>query len=111
MDQSHNVKPLPELKPGQQVLFLSPAEQNQYFKGTVTTKATTPRNYYLEIQDKTYYHTFQHICTINADTPITRPIPSQDIEPEKKHNKQQQNQPSAMSLPHYKTHSTTNIIQ
>ena len=27
-DQSHNVKPLPELKPGQKILFLSPKDKN-----------------------------------------------------------------------------------
>ena len=46
-DQSHNVKPLSELNTGQNVLFLSPKEQNQYIKGTVTAKASTPRSYYI----------------------------------------------------------------
>ena len=72
--QSHKVKPLPELKPGQQVFFLSPTEQNQYIERTVTTKAATPRSYYLEAQCKTYHHTCQQICIINAPiATITRP--------------------------------------
>ena len=64
-DQSHNVKPLPELKPGQKILFLSPKGENQYTEGTVTRKASTPRSYYLESQGKQYHHTRQHICAID----------------------------------------------
>ena len=52
-DQCHNVKPFPEVIPGQKGLFLSPKEQNQYIKGTVTTKASTPRSYYIKSQGKT----------------------------------------------------------
>ena len=68
-DQSQNVKPLPELTPGQKVLFLSHKQQNQCIEGTVTTKASTPRSYFAESQGKTYCHTCQHICTINIDIP------------------------------------------
>ena len=46
-DQSQNAKPLLELIPGQKVLFLSPKEQNQYIEGTITTKASTPKSYYI----------------------------------------------------------------
>ena len=66
-DQSHNVKPLPELKPGQKILFLSPKDKNQYIEGTVTSKASTPRSYYLESQGKQYCHTRQHICAIDIN--------------------------------------------
>ena len=38
-DKSHNAKPLPELEPGQKVLFLSPRGKNQYIKGITTTKS------------------------------------------------------------------------
>ena len=73
-DKSHNVKPLLELKPHKQVLFLSPTEQIQYIGGKVTTKAATPRSYFLETQGKTYHWRCQHTCTINANTTsITRP--------------------------------------
>ena len=41
-DQGHSMKPLPELKPGQKILFLSPKDENQYIEGTVTSKASTP---------------------------------------------------------------------
>ena len=66
-DQSHNVKPLPELKPSQKILFLSPKDENQYIEGTVTSKASTPRSYYLESQCKQYRHTRQHICAIDIN--------------------------------------------
>ena len=53
-DKSHNAKPLSELEPGQKILFLTPGEENQYIKGTITTKAAISRSYYIECQDKTY---------------------------------------------------------
>ena len=71
-DKSHNAKPLSELEPGQKVLFLSPREENQYIKGTITTKAATPRSYYIESQGKTYCHIWQHICTINTEIPVSQ---------------------------------------
>ena len=42
-DNAHNVKTLPELIQGQEVLFLSPADPNQYIEGTVITKAPTTK--------------------------------------------------------------------
>ena len=71
-DKSHNAKPLPELKPGQKLLFLSPREENQYIEGTITTKAGIPRSYYIECQGKTYYHTHQHILAINTEIPVSQ---------------------------------------
>ena len=68
-DKSYNTRPLSEPEPGQKILFLSPREENQYIKGTITTKAATPRSYYIECQGKTYHHTRQHICTINIEKP------------------------------------------
>ena len=70
-NQSHNVKPLPELTTGQKVLFLSPKEQNQYIEGAVTAKASTPRSYYKESQGKTYHHTCQHIHTMHNEIPVS----------------------------------------
>ena len=66
-DQSHNVKPFPELKPGQKILFLSLKDENQYTEGTVTNKASTPRSYYLESQGKQYCRTRQHIHAIDIN--------------------------------------------
>ena len=62
------MKPLPELKPGQKILFLSPKDENQYIEGTVTSKASTPRSYYLESQGKQYCRTRQHIRAIDTNT-------------------------------------------
>ena len=71
-DKSHNARPLSELEQGQKILFLSPREENQYIEGTITTKAATPRSYYIECQGKTYCHTCQHICTINIENPVSQ---------------------------------------
>ena len=70
-DKSHNARPLSELEPGHKILFLSPREENQYLEGTITTKAATPRSYYIECQGKTYCCTCQHICTINVESPVS----------------------------------------
>ena len=48
MTKATTPKPLSELEPGQRIVFLSPREENQYIKGTITTKAATPRSYYIE---------------------------------------------------------------
>ena len=53
-DKTHNAKPLKDLIQGQEVLFLSPADPNQYIEGTVLVKAPQPRGYLLESQGKTY---------------------------------------------------------
>ena len=70
-DKSHNTKSL-SLEPRQKILFLSPREENQYIKGTITTKAATPRSYYIECQGKTFHCTCQHICTINIENPVSQ---------------------------------------
>ena len=64
-DKAQSVKTLPELIQGQEVLFLSPADPNQYIEGTIITKAPQPRSYLIESQGTTYCHTFQHICPLN----------------------------------------------
>ena len=70
----HNVKDLPELHPGQAVLFLSPADVNAYTESTITGPSTTPRSYIIEAQGRTYCHNRQHIRPIHIDTvPIPRP--------------------------------------
>ena len=42
-DQSHNVKPLLELKPGQKILFLSPKDKNQYIEGDSDQQSINPQ--------------------------------------------------------------------
>ena len=71
-DKSHNAKPLSELEAGENILFLSPREENQYIEGTITTKAATPRSYHIECQGKTYCHTYQHTCSINTEIPVSQ---------------------------------------
>ena len=51
-DKTHNVKPLPDLSQGQEVLFLSPADPNQYIEGTILAKAPQPRSYLLDLKEK-----------------------------------------------------------
>ena len=78
-DKTHNAKPLPELSQGQEVLFLSPADPNQYIEGTVLAKAPQPRSYLLESQGKTYRCTRQHIRPL-SNAVIPRPSePEQQI--------------------------------
>ena len=98
-DQSHNAKPSPELKPGQKILFLSPKDENQYIEGTVTSKASTPRSYYLEYQGKQYHHTRQHICAldINASQDQQQPV-LQDHQHTTKNDTLQDHQPRHRAL-------------
>ena len=74
-DRRHNVKDLPELHPGQAVLFLSPADVNAYIEGTITGPSITPHSYIIKAQDRPYHHNRKHITPINIDTP-TIPRPS-----------------------------------
>ena len=71
-DKTHNAKPLPDLIQDQEVLFLSPADPNQYIEGTVLAKAPQPRSYLLESQGKTYRQTRQHIHSL-SNSIIPRP--------------------------------------
>ena len=73
-DGRHQAKPLPELQPGQQVLFLSPADnKSEYIQGTILSPSSTPRSYKIEANGRIYHCTRQHISTINAITLFTRP--------------------------------------
>ena len=36
-DRRHNTRPLPDLSPGQDVLFLSPVDQMSYLEGTIVS--------------------------------------------------------------------------
>ena len=68
-DEKHNVRDLPELHPGQAVLFLSPAETNIYIEGTITGPSTTPHSYNIEAQGRTYHCNREHIRPLNIDKP------------------------------------------
>ena len=59
-DRAHNAKLMTQLDPGQEVLFLSPADQS-YIPGTIVDMASTPQNYHIEAQGKCYCRTQEHI--------------------------------------------------
>ena len=78
-NKRHNVRDLPELYPGQAVLFLSPGDTNIYVEGTITGPSTTPHSYTIEAQGITYCHNREHIQPINIDNPtIPRPSAHQE---------------------------------
>ena len=77
-DSRHQAKPLPELLPGQQVLFLSPVDnKSEYIPGTILSPSSTPRSYKIEANGRIYCCTRQHIRTLNNIQPFTRPSASQ----------------------------------
>ena len=78
-DKRHNIRDLPELYPGQAVLFLSPAETNIYVEGTITGPSTTPHSYNIEAQGTAYRCNREHIRPINIDNPTSsRPSAHQE---------------------------------
>ena len=74
-DKRHNTKPLPDLSPGQDVLFLSPVDQMSYLEGTIVSRDNTPRSYIIEAQGHRYRCNRQHIkpININPPSPLARP--------------------------------------
>ena len=106
-DKSHNTRPLSELEPGQKILFLSPREENQYIEGTITTKAATPRSYYIECQGKTYCHTCQHICTINVENPVSRDHQQETVPVSQDHQQSQHHRDKHVSQDHHHSHRVT----
>ena len=73
-NRRHNTRDLPELHPGQPVLFLSPADANSYNESTITGPSTTPHSYMIETQGRTYCQNRHHIHPIHTDTtPFSKP--------------------------------------
>ena len=71
-DKSHKVRTLPDIIPGQEVLFLSPADPHQYTEGNKTSHASTSRSYIIEAQGRNNYCcNCQYIHSLH--TPIPRP--------------------------------------
>ena len=70
-DKSHKVRTLPDIIPGQEVLFFSSPDPHQYIEGTITSCASAPRSYIIESQGRNYCCNCQHICPLH--TPIPRP--------------------------------------
>ena len=104
-DKSHNARPLSELEPGQKILFLSPREENQYIEGTITTKAATPRSYYIECQGKTYRRTCQHIHTINIEKPVFQDHQQETVPVSQDHQQSQHHRDKHVSQDHHHSHS------
>ena len=50
-DKTHYGKLIPELCPGQDVLFLSPSESNTYIHGTIISPTSKPISYIIEAQE------------------------------------------------------------
>ena len=77
-DSRHQAKPLLELQPGQQALFLSPVNnKSEYIPGTILSPSSTPWSYKIEANGRIYHCTRQHIHAINTIQPFTRPCASQ----------------------------------
>ena len=66
-DEFHNAKPLPQLIPGQEVLFLCQVHQRSYIPGTIVDKASMLCSYTIKAQGKQYCKTREHICPIQPD--------------------------------------------
>ena len=97
-DSRHQAKPLPELQPGQQVLFLSPVNnKSEYIPGTILSPSSTPRIYKIEANGRIYCCTRQHICTINTIQPFTRPCASQHQNSTKQENNSPTRPPSVQN--------------
>ena len=106
-DKSHNARSLSKLEPGQKILFLSPREENQYIEGTITTKATTPRSYYIECQGKTYHCTCQHICTINIENPVSQDHQQETVPVSQDHQQSQHHRDKHVTQDHLHSHRVT----
>ena len=59
---------LPELTPGQEVLFRSLVD-SKYIPRTIINKATMPYSYYLDAQGKRYHRTREHLWPIHPNLP------------------------------------------
>ena len=103
-DKSHNAKPLSELEPEQKLLFLSPREKKQYIEGTITTKAATPRSYYIQCQGKIYCRTYQHICTINIKNPVSQDHQQELVQVSQDHQQSQNHNDKHVSQEHHHSH-------
>ena len=67
-NKAHRVQALPELPPGQEVLFKSQAD-NEYIPGTISEKAPALQSYIIEAQGKKYCRTREHVWPIHFNLP------------------------------------------
>ena len=54
-DKRDKARTLPDIIPGQEVIFLSPADPQQYIEGTITAHASLPRSYIIESNGRNYH--------------------------------------------------------
>ena len=80
-NKSHGAPALPELPPGQEILFRSPAD-DEYIPWTITEKATVLHSYIIEAQDKRYHRNREHVWLIHFN------LPSPAQQQQKLHTKQ-----------------------
>ena len=67
-NKAHGVQALPELPPGQEVLFRSPAS-DEYIPGTIIEKALALQSYFIKAQGKKYRRTREHVWPIHLNLP------------------------------------------
>ena len=67
-NKAHRVWALPELPPGQEALFRSPAS-DEYIPGTIIEKAPALQSYFIEAQGKKYCRTREHVQPIHLNLP------------------------------------------
>ena len=67
-NKAHGVWALPEVPPGQEVLFRSPAS-DEYIPRTIIEKAPVPQSYIIEAQGKKYLRTREHVWPNHLNLP------------------------------------------
>ena len=72
--KAHVACALPELTPGQEVLFRSLVD-SKYIPGTIINKATMLCSYYIEAQGKRYHRIREHLQSIHPNLPPTQHHP------------------------------------
>ena len=80
-DKAHGACDLPELGPGQEVLFWSPAK-DEYIPRTIIESTTVLHSYVIEAQGKRCCRTKEHLQPIHLNLPI--PAKSQPLPPKPK---------------------------
>ena len=69
-NKANRAHALPELSPGYEVLFRSPAER-EYINGTIIDRATKPHSYIIEAQGRRYQWNREHLWSIHLNLPAT----------------------------------------
>ena len=67
-NKAHGAHALPELTPGQEMLFRSPVDK-EYIPRTIIVKPIVHHSYYVEAQGKRYHRTREHLWPIHPNLP------------------------------------------